>query len=137
MWIERINQLLEEQRIECYTTDLLATRISGLLHQTYIMVGFKVPEENDLAIITAKLTSDLFESYRYLTFGEVSLCFELGAKGEYGERVWRVHGAEYADVCAVAEGVPDERTALSGGGRARTGTAGGPAAGERGIQPAM
>ena len=85
MWIERINQLLEEQRIECYTTDLLATRISGLLHQTYIMVGFKVPEENDLAIITAKLTSDLFESYRYLTFGEVSLCFELGAKGEYGE----------------------------------------------------
>ena len=123
MWIERINQLLEEQRIECYTTDLLATRISGLLHQTYIMVGFKVPEENDLAIITAKLTSDLFESYRYLTFGEV--------------RVWRVHGAEYADVCAVAEGVPDERTALSGGGRARTGTTGGPAAGERGIQPAM
>ena len=85
MWIERINQLLEEQRIECYTTDLLATRISGLLHQTYIMVGFKVPEANDFAIITAKLTSDLFESYRYLTFGEVSLCFELGAKGEYGE----------------------------------------------------
>ena len=85
MWIERINQILEEQRIECYTTDMLATRISGLLHQTYIMVGFKVPEENDLAIITAKLTSDLFESYRYLTFGEVSLCFELGAKGEYGE----------------------------------------------------
>ena len=85
MWVERINQLLEEQRIECYTTDTLATRISGLLRQTYVMVGFKVPEANDFAIITAKLTSDLFESYRYLTFGEVSLCFELGAKGEYGE----------------------------------------------------
>ena len=56
-----------------------------LLRQSYIMAGFKVPEADDLAILTAKLTSDLFESYRFLTYGEVSLCFELGIKGEYGD----------------------------------------------------
>lgn len=85
MLLDRARQVFEELRIESYTTDALVTRISTLLRQTYIMVGFKTPEENDLAIITAKLTSDLFESFRYLTYGEVSLCFELGAKGEYGE----------------------------------------------------
>lgn len=85
MLLERARQVFEEQCVGTYTTDVLVTRVSTLLRQTYVMVGFKTPEENDLAIITAKLTSDLFESYRYLTYGEVSLCFELGAKGEYGE----------------------------------------------------
>lgn len=85
MLLERARQVFEEQRVESYTSDVLLTRVSQLLRQTYVMVGFQTPDENDLAIITAKLTSDLFESYRYLTFGEVSLCFELGAKGEYGE----------------------------------------------------
>ena len=85
MLLERARQVFEEQSVGMYTTDVLVTRVSTLLRQTYVMVGFKTPEENDLAIITAKLTSDLFESYRYLTCGEVSLCFELGAKGEYGD----------------------------------------------------
>ena len=85
MLLERASRVFKEQRIESYTTDVLLTRVSMLLRQTYVLVGFQTPDENDLAIITAKLTSDLFESYRYLTCGEVSLCFELGAKGEYGE----------------------------------------------------
>ncbi len=85
MLLERASRVFKEQRIESYTTDVLLTRVSMLLRQTYVLDGFQTPDENDLAIITAKLTSDLFESYRYLTCGEVSLCFELGAKGEYGE----------------------------------------------------
>ena len=85
MLLERASRVFKEQRIESYTTDVLLTRVSMLLRQTYVLVGFQTPDENDLAIITAKLTSDLFESYRYLTCGEVSLCFELGSKGEYGE----------------------------------------------------
>lgn len=85
MLLERARQVFEEQRIESYASDELIRRISALLRQSYIMTGFNVPGENDLAIITAKLVSDLFESYRFLTYGEVSLCFELGIKGEYGD----------------------------------------------------
>ena len=44
-----------------------------------------MPREEDMLIIAAKLCSELQESFPSLTFGEVSLCFELGAKGEYGE----------------------------------------------------
>ena len=85
MLLERAKEVFEEQRIETYDGDAFLVRISMMLRQTYVLVGFKVPDEEDLAIITAKLTSDLFESYRYLTYGEVALCFELGAKGEYGD----------------------------------------------------
>ena len=85
MLLARSIQAFGEPRIETYVTDRLATRVSMLLRQSYIMAGFKVPEADDLAILTAKLTSDLFESYRFLTYGEVSLCFELGIKGEYGD----------------------------------------------------
>ena len=80
MLLDRAIQAFGEPRIETYVTDRLATRVSMLLRQSYIMAGFKVPEADDLAILTAKLTSDLFESYRFLTYGEVSLCFELGIK---------------------------------------------------------
>lgn len=85
MLLDRAIQAFGESRIETYATDQLATRVSMLLRQSYIMAGFKAPEAGDLAILTAKLTADLFESYRFLTYGEVSLCFELGIKGEYGE----------------------------------------------------
>lgn len=85
MLLDRAKQAFEEQRIESYVTDVLTTRVSMLLRQSYIMAGFKVPEPDDLAIMTAKLSADLFESYRFLTFGEVTLCFELGIKGEYGD----------------------------------------------------
>ena len=38
-----------------------------------------------MAVFTAKLAADLRENYSYLTLDEVSFCFELGAKEEYGE----------------------------------------------------
>lgn len=85
MLLDRAIQAFGEPSVETYATDRLATRVSMLLRQSYIMAGFKVPEADDLAILTAKLTADLFESYRFLTYGEVALCFELGIKGEYGD----------------------------------------------------
>lgn len=57
MLLDRAKQAFEEQRIESYVTDVLTTRVSMLLRQSYIMAGFKVPELEDLAIITAKLSS--------------------------------------------------------------------------------
>lgn len=50
-----------------------------------MLVGFAPPKENDIALLTTKLPADLQESYPSLTLPEVALCFELGAKGEYGD----------------------------------------------------
>ena len=49
------------------------------------MVGYQTYNEKDICVLTAKLSSDLQESYPYLHRGEIVICFELGAKGEYGD----------------------------------------------------
>ena len=76
---------MEGDRICDHTADSLLSCASSLLRQSYALAGFKMPETADLAILTSKLASDLAELYPYLTLPEVSLCFELGVKGEYGE----------------------------------------------------
>ena len=82
---QRLSAALDEPRISTVTYDTLSQQVSRLLPQVYILVGFQMPREEDMLIIAAKLCSELQESFPSLTFGEVSLCFELGAKGEYGE----------------------------------------------------
>ena len=58
---------------------------SAQIIQCYIMVGYLTYNEKDISVLAAKLCSDLRESYPYLHRGEVVICFELGAKGEYGD----------------------------------------------------
>ena len=63
----------------------LSTFITSQIVQSYIMVGYQTYNEKDICVLTAKLSSDLQESYPYLHRGEIVICFELGAKGEYGD----------------------------------------------------
>lgn len=72
---------MSSERIEDISIEQLTQSVSQLIAQTYIMVGYQTYNERDIGILAAKLSSDLRESYAYLTFPEVSLCFELGAKG--------------------------------------------------------
>ena len=58
---------------------------SAQITQCYIIVGYLTYNEKDISILAAKLCSDLRESYPYLHRGEIVICFELGAKGEYGD----------------------------------------------------
>ena len=58
---------------------------SAQIIQCYIIVGYLTYNEKDISILAAKLCSDLRESYPYLHRGEIVICFELGAKGEYGD----------------------------------------------------
>ena len=58
---------------------------SAQIIQCYIIVGYLSYNEKDISILAAKLCSDLRESYPYLHRGEIVICFELGAKGEYGD----------------------------------------------------
>ena len=58
---------------------------SAQIIQCYIIVGYLTYNKKDISILAAKLCSDLRESYPYLHRGEIVICFELGAKGEYGD----------------------------------------------------
>ena len=82
---QRLCVALTEPQIATQMTERLIDQVARLLPQIYILVGFQMPAPEDLTVITAKLCSELQESFPTLTYGEVSLCFELGAKGEYGE----------------------------------------------------
>ena len=56
-----------------------------LITQCAVLMGFKVPELRELTLMAGKVTADLYESYPFLRLGEISICFELGAKGQFGE----------------------------------------------------
>ena len=59
--------------------------VSRLIVEGYIMLGYQNYNDRDICVLTAKLMSDLQTSYSFLHRDEVALCFELGAKGEYGD----------------------------------------------------
>lgn len=81
----RLQQAIDDRQLTAYSVDELIPHIGKLLWQTYVLVGFRMPDEKDVALLTAKLATDLRESYPFLTLPELSLCFELGVKGEYGD----------------------------------------------------
>lgn len=82
---QRLCTALSEPKVSEMVSEELLERISKLLPQTYILVGFQMPQLNDLTVVGTKLCSELLESFPTLTYGEVALCFELGVKGEYGD----------------------------------------------------
>ncbi len=81
----RLLAALKGQRIQNTDQATLATRLSHCLGQTYVVAGFRLPDAKDLGLLTAKLALDLAEQAPRLTMEEISICFELGAKGEYGD----------------------------------------------------
>ena len=81
----RLRQALGDRRIAAYSVEELLPAVNTVLLQAYVLVGFTPPKSADVALLTSKLAADLQESYPFLTLRELSLCFELGAKGEYGD----------------------------------------------------
>lgn len=81
----RLQRVLADRRLASYQPGEILPAVNQILLQTYVLLGFAPPRENDLGILIAKLSADLQESYPSLTLQEVALCFELGAKGEYGD----------------------------------------------------
>lgn len=81
----RLQQAISDRRVATYSPEVLIPAVNRVLLQTYVLVGFAPPKEADVALLTTKLAADLQESYPYLTLQELALCFELGAKGEYGD----------------------------------------------------
>lgn len=81
----RLQRAINDRRISTYVPEELLPAVNNILLQTYVLVGFTPPKEADIALLTTKLAADLWESYPSLTLKELGLCFELGAKGEYGD----------------------------------------------------
>lgn len=81
----RLQRAISDRRLMSYQPGEILPAVNQILLQTYVLLGFTPPGANDLAILIAKLAADLQESYPSLTLPEVALCFELGAKGEYGD----------------------------------------------------
>ena len=79
--------LLTGPKIGHYTDTELLPRVSVLIRNLYVVLNFKIPDTKSLAIITSKLTSELYHSYSFLTFEEVSYCFDRGGMGDYGDYV--------------------------------------------------
>ena len=76
---------MEAERITDIPLESLSLRLSSLIMETYVLMGYQTYNDKDVAVLSAKLAADLRESHAFLTFGEVSICFELGAKGQYGD----------------------------------------------------
>lgn len=67
----RMNLALQAPRIAEMDGASLLKFCSGLISQCYVMVGYQTYNERDIAILSAKLSSDLLESYSYFTKEEV------------------------------------------------------------------
>lgn len=81
----RLQHAIADRRLMTYRPEEILPAVNQILFQTYVLLGFSPPNDRDLGILIAKLAADLQESYPNLTLQEVALCFELGAKGEYGD----------------------------------------------------
>lgn len=81
----RLQHAIADRRLMTYQPGEILPAVNQILLQTYVLLGFSPPKDGDLGILIAKLSADLQESYPSLTLQEVALCFELGAKGEYGD----------------------------------------------------
>ena len=81
----RLQHAIADRRLMTYRPEEILPAVNQILFQTYVLLGFSPPNDRDLGILIAKLAADLQESYPSLTLQEVALCFELGAKGEYGD----------------------------------------------------
>ena len=85
IFTNKMRMAFQTPRIIDMTPRDLSTFITSQIVQSYIMVGYQTYNEKDICVLTAKLSSNLQESYPYLHRGEIVICFELGAKGEYGD----------------------------------------------------
>ena len=85
IFTNKMRMAFQTPRIIDMTPRDLSAFITSQIVQSYIMVGYQTYNEKDICVLTAKLSSDLQESYPYLHRGEIVICFELGAKGEYGD----------------------------------------------------
>ena len=81
----RLRDSLKENKIKEMPFEELSRGVTRLIGETFALTGFHTYSGNDIGILSAKLAADLRESHAFLTFGEVSICFELGAKGQYGD----------------------------------------------------
>ena len=101
---------------------------SAQIIQCYIIVGYLTYNEKDISILAAR------ESYPYLHRGEIVICFELGAKGEYGDysgvnlrtfckwlKAYKTSDLRYRMIKQMAESLQNQRLALSGDQTDRTG----------------
>ena len=77
----RLMRALEGDVIRTIEKEALTDRLTTIVGQTYLLLGYQTPEPQTLAILVAKIASDLIESYGFLTIEEVAYCFEMGAKG--------------------------------------------------------
>lgn len=71
----RLQHAIADRRLMAYQPGEILSAVNQILLQTYVLLGFAPPKDNDLGILIAKLSADLQESYPGLTLQEVALCF--------------------------------------------------------------
>ena len=87
IFTNKMRMAFQTPRIIDMTPRDLSTFITSQIVQSYIMVGYQTYNEKDICVLTAKLSSDLQESYPYLHRGEIVICFELGAQEQFGDYI--------------------------------------------------
>ncbi len=89
----RLKQALQERMpLGLLAYEEVSGQTVDLLTEYFMLLGFKIPDMQELTLLARKVTDDLYESYSFLRMEEVAICFELGAKGDFGEYVglnWR------------------------------------------------
>lgn len=82
---ERLKLVLQQPPVKELNESDVGDKMVELITQCAMLMGLKVPELRELTLMAGKVTADLYETYPFLRLGEISICFELGAKGQFGE----------------------------------------------------
>ena len=61
----RLMRALEGDVIRTIEKEALTDRLTTIVGQTYLLLGYQTPEPQTLAILVAKIASDLIESYGF------------------------------------------------------------------------
>ena len=84
----RLQMALRQPPIIQFENQFVQKRMIDLLSDTYVLLGFKIPKTHELTLLAAKLLEEL------------SICFELGVKEEFGDYV----GLNYRTFCKWLKG---------------------------------
>ena len=82
---EKLKLVLQQPPVKELNESDVGDKMVELITQCAMLMGLKVPELRELTLMAGKVTADLYETYPFLRLGEISICFELGAKGQFGE----------------------------------------------------
>lgn len=82
---ERLTMALRQDPVSELDVEFVYKKVVSFILEVIFLAGYKTPAKEDVALLARKLTNDLMEDFGFYRIEEVSICFDLGLKGSFGE----------------------------------------------------